>query len=271
VPNRNQGRNRQQGGGGNQAKKAAKAQEKLMTAATPKQIRREARGATRAQYGPLVREIKQEKKASNLQQKRISDYFPQYGQSLDQSAARTASAYQTAGDSIRSDSASATAYAEQLRSKLAGEEQADAAKRGVSYDPSGSQTNAAAQLARINAANVLTGVTASHGATQQAYLADKKAIGSREEIEQHLRETARQNRYNRQHPNAGEAGNREAGEVSAALGKLRAAPKGAYANEQEAYEFLTAAGISPRAAHAAITRARRRAGGGDSGPGPHRG
>jgi hypothetical protein len=180
-----------------QAKQQAKAQDRLMSVATPKAIRREAKAATRQEYQPITREIKAEKRASKLQQGRIGDYFGEYGTTVDDAAKRTADAYSGATATIQGTSDSAAKYAEELRSKLASEDQANAQLRGASYDSEGSQTNAAAQLARINSANTLIGVNASQGATQQAYLSDKKAIGSREEIEQHLREAARKRSLNK--------------------------------------------------------------------------
>jgi hypothetical protein len=74
---------------------------------------------------------------------------------------------------------------------MQGEERADAEKRGVAYDASGSHTSVDANLARVNAANVLSGVTSAQGANQAAYLSDKQRIGNREEKEQLLREAAR--------------------------------------------------------------------------------
>src|SRR5690606_17695249 len=81
--------------------------------------------------------------------------------------------------------------AETLRQRLAQEGMADAQRRGASFDPSGSQLNAQAQLARINAANILQGVTAAQGASQGAYMTDKRRIAERESITQRMREQDR--------------------------------------------------------------------------------
>lgn len=196
-----QNRNRNQNGGGNNKNKGSRKQRQnstdyLSEPFTKKQLRREVKGAARAQYGDVTRQVKKEKRASNVQQKRINDYFPQYGKAVEEAAKRSATATSAATSQISADSKAAADYAETLRQRLAGEEAASASTRGVATDRSGSNVNASAQLARINAANVLTGVTASQGASAQNYYADKKAIGERERIEQKLRESARKRSYN---------------------------------------------------------------------------
>lgn len=160
-----------------------------------KRYRRELRAATRAQFRPIQRQVGGEIRASKAQSGRIRDYFKEYGKSLDPIAQRTAQAYGGAQQQIGQQSQASSQYAETLRQRLEGEARADAERRGVSYDPSGAQTNVAAQLARMNASNVLSGVIGAQGASQQAYLRDKQRIGEREKIEQLLREQARRRSF----------------------------------------------------------------------------
>lgn len=158
---------------------------------TPKRFRRESRAMANVRYRPELRSIKGEQRASKQRQRHIRKWFNQYGKSIDQAAQRTASAYQGAGQQIGQNSQAAANYAETLRQRLAQEGMADAQRRGASFDPSGSQLNAQAQLARINAANVLQGVTAAQGASQGAFMADKRRIAKRESITQRMREQDR--------------------------------------------------------------------------------
>ena len=156
-----------------------------------KRFRKEARSALRLAYKPAERQIEGEIRASKLGQKRTRDYFKTYGKQVDAAGASTAAAYEGAQASIGQASSAAADYAEKLRQRMASEAQEDAARRGVPYDPSGSSTMAEGNLARINAANTLSGVTGIQGAAQAGYYADKGRIGERESVEQRLREQAR--------------------------------------------------------------------------------
>lgn len=156
-----------------------------------KRFRKEARSALRLAFKPAERQIEGEIRASKLGQKRTRDYFKTYGKQVDAAGASTAAAYQGAQASIGQASSAAADYAEKLRQRMASEAQEDAARRGVPYDPSGSSTMAEGNLARINAANTLSGVTGIQGAAQAGYYADKARIGQRESVEQRLREQAR--------------------------------------------------------------------------------
>jgi len=180
---------------------------------TRKQWRREARAMARLRYRPEIRAIRGEERASKRRQQQIRKWFDQYGQTLSDSAQRTSQAYAGAERSIAQDAQAAAAYAEQLRQRLAQEGMRDAALRGASYDPSGSEVNVQAQLARLNAANVLKGVTAAQGASQGAYLADRARIAERESITQRMREQERR----RQLAQERRALRREQGEYMASL------------------------------------------------------
>lgn len=162
---------------------------------TRKSARKEIKAAGRLAVGDEQRILKAERRTSKVQSRRIRDWFPQYGQAVGQAAQRTAGAYQGADQQIASASDASTNYAETLRQRLAQEGMADAQKRGVQYDPSGSNVGAQAQLARINSSDTLRGVTASQGAAQGAYYADKQRIGQREKIEQLLQEQERRRSY----------------------------------------------------------------------------
>ena len=160
-----------------------------------KQLRKEVRAAGRLAVGPEKRIIQAERRSSKVQSRRIRDWFPQYGKAVGQAAQRTDRAYDSADNLMAQAGSQANNYAEQLRQRLAAEAQADANLRGVQYDPSGSLVNAQSQLARQNSTNVLRGVTAAQGASQQGYLQDKRRIGRREMVEQLLREQARRRSY----------------------------------------------------------------------------
>lgn len=162
---------------------------------TRKDLRRELKATGRLAVGPEKRILEAERRTSRVQSRRIKDWFPQYGKSVQQAAQRTRVGYGQADASIAAASDQAQNYAEQLRQRLAQEAQADANLRGVQYDPSGSLVNAQSQLARINSANTLRGVTAAQGASQNAYLQDKRRIGRREMVEQLLREQQRRRSY----------------------------------------------------------------------------
>lgn len=139
-----------------------------------------------------AKELADRQVAERVTQKRIPDYFAQYQQAISGAGERAAGAYSKAGSEISAASAGAAKYAEDLRKTLASEEQANAALRGVAYDPSGAQTNTASQLARLNAADVLAGVIGAQGASEASYYGDKGRIAEREKIEQLLRSAARQ-------------------------------------------------------------------------------
>lgn len=158
---------------------------------TRKRSRRELKAATRLAFGPQKRALKKEIKGTRLSKKRIRQYFPNYRESIGEAASRTQAAYGQAQQEIGAASQSAANFAEQVRQRMAQEAMEDAARRGVAYDPSGSQTGAQANLARMNTANVLRGVTSAQGASQQAMFADKGRIAQREKIEQLLRADAR--------------------------------------------------------------------------------
>lgn len=163
---------------------------------TRKRLRREVRAARKLQFGPLRREIRGEIRASREQERRAQDYFKGYKQALSQQAAQTRGAYGQADTQISQQAQAASNYAEQLRQRLGTEEASEAAKYGQSsIQREGGETNIAAQLARLNASNILRGVTASQGATQEAYTQRSKDIANRELVEQRLREAARRRSY----------------------------------------------------------------------------
>jgi hypothetical protein len=164
--------------------------------ATEKSAIKQAKAIARLAIQPERRQIKAEQRASKLQSKYIKSYFPEYQQTLDQSAADTAAAYQQAQGQIGQTSAAAANYAEQLRQRLQQEGATDAASRGATYNPAGDYRDTSAQLARINSANVLGAVTAAQGASQQGYYRQKKATGKREMYDQLLKEEARRRSYN---------------------------------------------------------------------------
>jgi hypothetical protein len=161
-----------------------------------KRYRKEVKAAGRLAVGPEKQIVKGEKRASKVQQRRIRDWFPQYQEEIQKAANRTTSAYSQADQRMENASSVAADYANRLRQELASEAQADAQNRGVTYDPSGSETNVAAQLARINSTDTLRGVTSAQGAAQNAYFQDKSRIAGREKIEQLLTEQARRRAAN---------------------------------------------------------------------------
>lgn len=162
---------------------------------TLKQAKRQSRIVARIQTQPERRQIKAEQRAEDVQHGRIKDYFQPYQQGISDAAATSADAYAKAQASIDSSSQNSAQYAEMLRQRLQQEGAQDAATRGVAYNPQPDQTAVAAELARLNSANTLKGVTAAQGASTAAMYADKARIGKREKAEQLLRSDARRRTY----------------------------------------------------------------------------
>lgn len=156
-----------------------------------KTFKKEAKAALRLAFGPQERLIKGEIKGSRLAQKRAKDYFKTYGREVAGAGKTTAAAYDSAQAGITAASNTTADRSEAIRQRMAAEAQADAERRGVTYNPSGSVVGAEANLARVNAANVLSAVTGAQKASNQGYYADKGRIGDREGIEQQFREEAR--------------------------------------------------------------------------------
>jgi hypothetical protein len=163
---------------------------------THKEFRREVKANRRLEFGPQLRDLHQQQRASNLQQQRIGDWFPQYLQQVGRLNTQTNAAYDQAVQGTQADSASASAYAEKLRQRIAGENRADAATRGATYNPAVDTQAAQANVARQNSANTFTGLIRSQGASSNAYMLDKKRIGKGEEISQLLGEAARGRQVN---------------------------------------------------------------------------
>lgn len=199
MPQRNRNQNRRRPGNrpgrrasGNRPGGANRGKAFFTKPLTRKRAVRQAKLASRLATRPERRAIKGEIRAEKVLQSRIPDYFKQYQQAVSGAADKTAAAYGEAAKSIGASSSSAAAYAEALRQRLAGEETTDEEIRGATVGTGGSDLSKASQEARINAANVLTGVLAGQGASQAGYYADKARIGSREQVEQMLRSAARQ-------------------------------------------------------------------------------
>jgi hypothetical protein len=137
-----------------------------------KRLKRQIKSATHLEFGPEQRQLQAEKRASHMQQHRIKDWFGEYQDQLAQIQGQTPRFYNQANAQVGRAENQTSNYAEQLRARLAKEDQGNAALRGATYDPSGSQTNVAANLSRRNLADSARGVISSQGATQRAYLAD---------------------------------------------------------------------------------------------------
>lgn len=158
---------------------------------TPKRWRRESRAMANLRYRPEIRETQKSVRASKQRRRNIRKMFGQTKRDLGKRAEATAGAYTRAGEQIGAQSEAASNYAEQLRQRMAQEAQSSANLRGTRFDPSGSNVNAQAQLARINAANLLRGVTASQGASQAGYMKGRQATVQRESVQQRLNEMQR--------------------------------------------------------------------------------
>lgn len=158
---------------------------------TGKKWRRESRAMTKIRYRPEESRLKQEIRASKRQKRSIRKMFKGYQGRLRESGQRQQAGYEQAGERIGQASQRATEHAEQLRQRLAQEGMADAQKRGVRYDPSGSQLSAEGQLARMASSNILAGVTAAQGASQGAFMRGKRDAARRSSIEQRMAAQAR--------------------------------------------------------------------------------
>jgi hypothetical protein len=163
---------------------------------TRKEFRKELKSMRRLEFGPEQRQLKSEKRASNLQQQRIGDWFNQYQQQLGRINTQTNTAYDQAIAGQQQDTASATAYADKLRARMAAQNQESAQLRGATPSPAVDQQAAQANAARLQSNTNFTGLLRSQGATQNAYMLDKKRIGKGEEISQLLAEAARGRQVN---------------------------------------------------------------------------
>lgn len=206
-------RNRRKNKGKRKGRKGDR-QRGFLASLSPKRWRRESRAMANIRFRPEERALGGEIRASRKRQRGLRKQFKQYRQSINPVIQQTQQAYGEAGKQIQGQSQAAAQYAEQLRQRLAKEGAESAKLRGVD-DPSakGSEINAQAQLARINAANLLSGVTAAQGASQRAYLTDKKRLARKESLAQRLQERDRR----RQLKQEKRALKRERGEYRASL------------------------------------------------------
>jgi hypothetical protein len=163
----------------------------LVKPLTRKRLHKELRATRRIEFGPEQRQLKAEQRASRLSQQRIGDWFPQYQAEVARLGQQTVRGYGGAIGQIQGTAQQGADYAEQLRQRLRQEDEADAARRGAVYDPSGSYTAASANLARMNTAQSYTGMLGAQAANQGGYFADKERIARGEELNQLLREEAR--------------------------------------------------------------------------------
>lgn len=149
---------------------------------TPKTYKKEVKAATRAQFRPQQRELNAQARAEKESRSRTRDYFETYGKATDAAAATTKAAYDEAYNKINASGASASAADEAVRSKIESEAAADAERRGATYTPS--TTSSQASASRRDSSAALAGVAATQGAASAKYLADKKRIGVGEKINQ---------------------------------------------------------------------------------------
>ncbi len=157
-----------------------------------KQYKRERKAAEKEQFGPLDRQLGREQVASQRQQQNIGNYFNDYQNKLAQLRGETGNLYATAQQQLGDRQTQAAGLDKSRMDEIQGAAQADAAKRGVSVDPSVAQRAASAQSARTNLGSSFGGLLASQGANAGTYLADKERIGAGEGISQKIKEFGRE-------------------------------------------------------------------------------
>lgn len=163
---------------------------------TKKRFRREVKAARKLQFGPLKRQIRGERRASRQQEQRVKDFFKEFKGELTQSQQGTKRAFGQAEQQIGAQAQSAADFAEKLRQQREQERSAEAQRLGQSSVPrQGSDVAVQANLARLNAANILRGVTSAQGASQRAFFQRAKSTAGREKVEQRLREQARRRSF----------------------------------------------------------------------------
>jgi len=163
---------------------------------TRKEFKKELKAMRHLEFGPEKRQLNAEARASNVQQQRIGDWFDQYKQQLGQINNQTNAAYSQAVAGQQQDTAAATQYGDKLRARMAAQDQASASLRGAAPTPGIDQQAAQANAARMKSNTNFTGLLRSQGATSNAYMLDKKRIGTGEEISQLLAEAARGRQVN---------------------------------------------------------------------------
>jgi len=190
------GKGRKDGGGkgrGGKKKKGKKGggEDWFTKTLSKKGLRREVSAAAKLEFRPQERQIEAEQRASERRQKEIPAWFKGYLDTVTGSRAATQAAYGAVGAEQGARTQKALAQDEALREKLVAEERADAAKRGVAYDPEAGESLAQASLARRNLSDAAQNLVGTQGASQYAYLTDQARIGKGEQLNQVLREQAR--------------------------------------------------------------------------------
>lgn len=151
--------------------------------ATRKQFRREVQAAARLQFQPQRRALRAEQRAEReLRNRRIPGYFAEYDQAVQNASTATDAAYDQALATISKTTAASSAQDNAVRAKMDAEARADAARTGTTYRPT--TDSAQASASRRATSDQFAALTANQGATEQAYLADKRRIGTGEKVNQ---------------------------------------------------------------------------------------
>lgn len=156
-----------------------------------KQMRREMNAATRLQFGDQQRQIQAQQRASAARSQDLGDWFGEYQRQLASANQATTQGYNDAESRIAARAAQARQADVAMNNAAIQQAQADAAARGVAFDPSAFQQAGQAASYRQGQDNTLADLTAMQGQNQAAYMNDKSRIGQGELINQRLAEAAR--------------------------------------------------------------------------------
>ena len=160
-----------------------------------KQMRREMNAATRLQFGDQQRQILGQQRASAARTQDLGDWFGEYQRQLASANQATTAGYQDAEARMAARAAQARQQDMTMNDAAMAQARADAAQRGVAFDPSAFQQGGQAASFRQGQDNTLADLTALQGQNQAAYMNDKSRIGQGELINQRLAEAARARGY----------------------------------------------------------------------------
>ena len=158
---------------------------------TGKAYRREMNAATRLQFGDKQRALEGEQRASQARTQDLGDWFGEYQRQLAGANQATTQGYSDAESRIAARAAAARGADTSMNADMMAQAQADAAQRGVAFDPSAFQQGGQATSYRQGQANSLADLAALQGSSENAYLNDKSRIGQGELTNQRLQEAAR--------------------------------------------------------------------------------
>lgn len=155
-----------------------------------KKAKREIRAQARLAYGPQQRALREEAKISRQHQQQMKGYFKDYQQAVKGSAQRTQDAYANAQQAQLQAAQNLVGQNNQGLQALDAQRQSQANLYGQAPS-SAANTVAQAQTAQTTQLAADAGSLAGQGASQQAYLQDKRRIGKGARNEALMQEMSR--------------------------------------------------------------------------------